>query len=221
MTDEELKVLLSQRTGMEQRVYEALRVNGPMSDPQLRQVLGSSGSGPRDALAKLLPIGLVRHTGRASAPGKAMLYEATPASEVEAAVERYAVRKPRRTTRRARSAPGPRLAELRRMEPGDFRQWHAVRQRVLAQTKLLYRVDKMAFWESAPADELELVLDEVLELRAWCEDVIAAIGERAEHESVKAKVTKLRATNGRTASEQETARRLADRISRKLIQQDD
>ncbi|MDQ3741971.1 MAG: hypothetical protein M3389_13615 [Actinomycetota bacterium] len=204
---------------MEQRVYAALKAHGPKSDPQLRALLGSSGSGPRDALAKLLPIGVVRHAGRASTPGKAMLYEATPAPEVEEAAERYAVRKPQRT-KRARVAATPRLAELRRMEAGDFRQWHAARQRVLSQTKLLYKIDKMAFWESAPADELQLVLEEVVELRAWCDDVIAAIGERREHEAVKAKVTKLRATAGRTAPEQETAGRLADKISRKLISQD-
>src|SRR4051794_161020 len=183
MRSDEFERQLNARTGTEQRVYAALRERGPMSDMQLREFLGSRGSGPRDALKKLLPIGFVRLAGRAGTHGKPWLYEATLPSDVETAAESYAARTPKRKRRKA--STNNKLSDLRRMQPGDFREWHAVRQRILSQTKLLTRVDTMAFWETAPLDELELVLEEVVELQDWAEDVIASIGERSEHEAIK------------------------------------
>lgn len=215
MDGPQLERAMQTRTGMERRVYDSLRQHGRLTDRQLRELLGSRGSGPRDALAKLLPTGLVRYAGRAAAPGRPMQYEATPPAQVEAAAERYAVRKPKRQRRRA--SVGARIRELRGMAPGDFRDWHAARQRILSQTKLLTNVEPMAFWEVVPLDELEMILDEVRELRDWTEGVIAAIAERAEHESVKKKIGKLRATDGRTPQEKETARRLEEKLRRKLI----
>src|SRR5437773_4029228 len=115
MDETALESLLSERSGTERRVYEALRMRGKMTDRQLRDLLHSPGSGPRDALAKLLPLGVIRYAGKASTKGNPMQYEATPPGDIEEEVARYAARKPKRT-RRGGKSPGSRLAELRQME---------------------------------------------------------------------------------------------------------
>ncbi len=204
---------------MEQRVYGALSERGPLTDRDLRELLGSRGSGPRDALQKLLPTGAIRHAGKASTAGRPMLYEATPLAEVEAAAERFSVRKPRR--RRSRRSAGARLAELRQMEDGDCRKWYPVRDQLLATLGPLTQTLEMAFWKSVPPDELELALEEIEELHDAAGDALAAGRERLEHEKHKSKIEKLQATEGRTAPERDTANRLADKLSRKLIPGDD
>ncbi len=217
MTNDELQTLLSSRTGMERRVYEALQRAGKMTDRQLREVLHSRGSGPRDALAKMLPLGLVRHAGKAPTPGHPMQWEATPASEVHETKERYEGRKPR-PNRLHRKSPGARLAELRQMEPGDPRKWYPSRDKILATVPLLTATIKMAFWESVPIDELELALDEITELHEAAGDALAAGRERLQHEKYKAKIDKLQRTSGRTPAEKEVAARKVDKLNRKLIQ---
>jgi hypothetical protein len=204
---------------MEQRVYDALLHHGALTDRNLRELLGSRGSGPRDALQKLLPTGVVRHAGKATTAGKPMLYEATPLTEVELAAERFAVRKPRR--RRSRKSAGARLAELRQMEDGDCRKWYPVRDQILATVGALSQTIQMAFWKSVPLDELELALEEIEELYEAAGEALAAGRERLEHEKQKSKIEKLRATDGRTVAERDTAERLASKLRRKLIPGDD
>jgi hypothetical protein len=218
MTEDELHRLLCLRTGTEQRVYEALRSHGKMTDRQLRDLLGSPGSGPRDALKKMLPLGLVRHAGPASTKNNPMQWEATPAAEIEAAQQRYAVLAPP-AGRRARSSPGARLAELRQMEQGDPRRWHPVRDKVLATLPLLTETVRMALWESVPVAELELALEEIEELHQATDAALAAGRERLQHEKNKAKIAKLQRTAGRTPAEKEVAARKADALRKKLIQQ--
>jgi hypothetical protein len=217
MNEPELQKLLDSRTGTERKVYSALRQNGKMTDRQLRDLLRSPGSGPRDALAKMLPLGIVRYAGKASTTGNPMQYEATPAAEVEEAAASYVVRKPKRV-RRARTPPGARLAELRQMEPGDCRKWYPARDQILATLPLLSDTMKMAFWESVPLDELQLALDEIEELHEAAGEALAAGRERVEHEKYKSKIEKLERTKGRTAPELDVAARKANHFRRKLIQ---
>lgn len=219
MTEQELQKLLDACTGTERRVYTALREHGPLTDRNLRELLGSRGSGPREALRKLLPLGAVRFAGKASTAGNPMQYEATPLAEVEAQAESYAVRKPPR--RRAHRSPGARLADLRQMEEGDFREWHPVRDQILSTLGVLSRALKMTFWKSVPPDELELALAEIEELHEATGEALAAGRERLEHEKQKAKIEKLQATSGRTASERDTADRLTKKLRTKLIPGDD
>lgn len=219
MTEQELQELLEARSKMERRVYGALRERGPLTDRNLREMLGSRGSGPRDALQKLLPIGVVRFAGKASTAGNPMQYEATPLAEVEAQANSYAVRKPRR--RRAGRSAGARLADLRQMEEGDFREWHPVRDQILSTLSVLSRALKMTFWKSVPPDELELALAEIEELHEATGEALAAGRERLEHEKQKAKIEKLQATSGRTAAERDTANRLTKKLKTKLIPGDD
>ena len=204
---------------MERRVYTALHESGPLTDRNLREMLRSRGSGPRDALQKLLPLGVVRFAGKASTAGNPMQYEATPPAEVEAQAESYAIRKPQR--RRARRSPGARLTDLRQMEEGDFREWHPVRDQILSTLGVLSRELKMTFWKSVPPDELELALTEIEELHEATGEALAAGRERLVHEKQKSKIEKLQATSGRTAAERDTADRLAKRLKTKLIPGDD
>jgi hypothetical protein len=217
MTEDELQTLLRSRTRTEQRVYEALQRDGKMTDRQLRELLQSRGSGPRDALAKMLLLGLVRHAGKASTSGNPMQWETTPVSEIEQTRKRYEGRKPR-PNRRTRKSPGARLAELRQMEPGDPRKWYPNRDKILATVPLLTGTIKMAFWESVPVDELELALDEITELHEAAVEALAAGQERLQHEKYKAKIDKLQRTSGRTPAEKEVAARKVEKLSQRLIQ---
>jgi hypothetical protein len=217
MTQDELEALLNGRSGTERKVYEALRRNGKMTDRQLRDSLHSPGSGPRDALAKMLRLGLVRHAGKASTKGHPMQWEPTPASEIEETRERYEVLQPT-STRRSRKSPGARLGELRQMEQGDPRKWHPTRDKILAALPLLTATIKMAFWESVPVEELQLALDEIAELHEATGDALAAGRERLQHEKFKAKIDKIQRTHGRTDAEKDVAARKAEALSRKLIQ---
>lgn len=216
MNDSELQLLLKARSGTERRVYEALRQNGRMTDRQLRDLLGSPGSGPRDALERLLPLGLVRHAGKAATKNNPMQYEATPLAEIEEEKARYAVRKPRKRARRVAS-PGARLAEVRQMEQGDPRKWYPARDKVLAALPLLASTVKMSFWESVPPAELQLALDEIEELHKAAGDALAAGCERLEHEKYKSKIDKMNNRRGRTAAETEVVDRKVEALSRKLI----
>lgn len=217
MTEDELQEVLRSRTATERRVYERLKCNGKLTDMQLRGLLNSSGSGPRDALKKMLTAGLVRHAGRASTKGQPMQYEVTPASEIEETRERVAVQKSKRT--RGRSSPGTRLAELRvSMEQGDCRKWYPARDQILASLPLLKDTVKMAFWESVPVQELELALGEIEELHDAAGEALAAGRLRLEHEKNKAKIEKLARTEGRTPAEKAVAARKAEGLRRRLIE---
>ena len=218
MTEDELQTLLRTRSGTEQRVYWALREHGVMTDRQLRDLLHSPGSGPRDAIKRLLPLGLVRHAGKASTKNYPMQYEAMPASAVEDAVARYAVMKPPKKARRATTSPQARLAELRQIQLGDCRKWYPARDQILATVPLLSDTVRMSFWESVPIDELKLALSEIEELYEAAGDALAAGRERLEHEKNKAKIEKLGRTKGRTGPEKEVAARKAEVLRRKLIQ---
>src|SRR3954454_13467581 len=99
MDESAFQQLLSGRSGTERKVYDALRAHGKMTDRQLRDLLRSPGSGPRDALARLLPLGLVRHAGKAATKNNPMQYEATPLGAIEEEQRRYAVRKPAKKPR--------------------------------------------------------------------------------------------------------------------------
>jgi hypothetical protein len=217
MDETGLQRLLSERSGTERKVYEALRTRGRMTDRQLRDLLQSPGSGPRDALAKLLPLGLVRYAGKAATKNKPMQYEVTRLAEIEEEQKRFEVLKPTKRAKRSHASPGARLAELRQMQHGDVRKWYPNRDKILAALPLLSNTVRMSFWESVPPDELRLALDEIEELHAAAAEALEAGRERLRHEKHKTKIEKLERTNGRTVAEQDTAARKAENLRRKLI----
>lgn len=169
-------------------------------------------------MSKMLPLGLVRHAGKASTKGNPMQWEATPASEIEETKQRYDTLKPSsKKNRRLRNSPGARLAELRQMERGDCRKWYPTRDEILATLPRLTRTIRMAFWESVPVEELELALEEIEELHEATSAALAAGRQRLEHERNKAKIEKLQRTNGRTVAEKDVAARKAETLRGKLI----
>jgi chaperonin cofactor prefoldin len=104
------------------------------------------------------------------------------------------------------------------MEAGDARKWYPARDKILAALPLLADTIKMSFWEAVPVDELQLALDEIEELHEAATDALRVGRERLEHEKYKAKLTKMKATNGRTDAEVEVIQRKAKTLRRKLIQ---
>jgi hypothetical protein len=217
MTTEERDTLLATLSPTERGIYSAL-VQGKLSSTALRNAVGRT-DGMTTELRRLMAHGLIRFAGRERRNRgiNPAMYEQVPLGEVEEAATKFAARRPKR---RRRSA-GSKLAELRRRERGEFSRWHRTRKRILEETQLLAQVEQMAFWEAVPADELELVLEEVLDLRDWADAAIEAIGERQADDATRAKIDKLRATNGRTSAEEETARKHVERLSGRLIPRDD
>lgn len=200
----------------EQRIYDALE-GGKLSSTDLRSAAGRA-DGMTTELRRLMSHGLIRLAGRAHVERgiKPRMYERVPLTEIEVEAQKFASRRP---TRRRRSAAS-KLTEMRRRERGEFSGWHRVRKRVLEETQLLTQIETMAFWEAVPEDELEMVLDEVLELREWVNAVVEAVSERKADDTTREKIKKLLATSGRTEAEIETAQRHAGRLSAKLIPSD-
>jgi len=217
MTEQELQTLLSGLSRTEQDIYKTLTAQqGPMTAPMLRGPVRRT-DGLTMELRHLCELGLIRPIGRKVIVGKhpAMAYVTVPVRDIERARERFAIRSPRRR-RRGRRSGGPGIPQLREMERGDYEQWYRVRRRVIELNQIVVQAEKMSFWEAAPDDERRLVLSELQELLAATEDAIAAFEMRADDDATRDKIDKLRATNGRTPAENATARRLADKLERKL-----
>jgi hypothetical protein len=214
LTEQERDDLLSSLSTTEQLIYKAMVAQGgPMTAPMLRAPVRRS-DGLTMELRRLCQLGLIRPLGRRVIVGKhpAMAYLTVGLSDIEKARERFAVRGPRRRRRR----PGPGIAQLREMEQGDYEHWYRIRRRVLELTQVVVQAEKMSFWEVAPEDERELVLGELCGLKVATEDAIAAFQMREDDDSMREKIRKLRATNGRTPAEAATGRRLADKLEEKL-----
>jgi hypothetical protein len=217
MDNDERDSLVQTLGRTEQQIYAALE-HGRLSSTDLRQVAGGRSDGMTAEFNRLMEHGLVRVVGReARARGMApRMFERVPLADVEANAEKYAARRPKTRRRKA----GSKLAEMRRRQAGEFQGWHRTRKRILEETQLLTHIEKQAFWESVPEDELALVLDEILELREWADAAIEAIGERNADDATRAKIDKLLVTNGRTEGEEDNARAAVERLSAKLIPSD-
>ncbi|MBA3432160.1 MAG: hypothetical protein H0U16_11870 [Actinobacteria bacterium] len=217
MTEQELATVLEALSRTEQDIYKTLDAEqGPMTAPMLRGPVRRT-DGLTMELRRLCELGLVRPLGKKVIAGRhpAMAYVTVPLKDVEKAAERFNVRSPRRR-RRSRHSRGPGISQLREMERGDYELWYRVRRRVLELTQMVVQAEKMSFWDAAPEDERELVLAELRGLQVATEDAIAAFQMRAEDDATREKIEKLRETNGRTAAETATARRLARKLEEKL-----
>jgi hypothetical protein len=217
MTEQERDDLLRGLSPTEQLIYKSLDSRGgPMTAPMLRQPV-SRTDGLTFELRHLCELGLIRPMGKKAIDGRhpATAYRTVALGDIEKTRERFAVRSPRRR-RSGRRRAGPGIAELRKMETGDYEQWYRVRRRILELTQIVVQAEKMAFWEIAPDDERGLVAGELEELAAATEETIAALRMREEDDVTRDKIEKLRVTNGRTPAEAETGRRLAKKLEEKL-----
>lgn len=154
---------------------------------------------------RLQAAGLIRQVGRN--PGR---YSPVPLVEVEEAASHYRLKKKRTTKRRGSRN---RLAELRVYAHGDYSEFYRVHRRVIELSEYVsHHVVRMAFWAAAPKDELARVVDELADLRDAIDSAVACLGQRTDDDALLDKISKLEATNGRTAAEAETARTLAARL---------
>lgn len=196
-----------------QKIYAALRQANVLTAPQMRAPTGRS-DGMRPELNALLERGLIKRAGKVGThPKRAMSYRIVPPGDIEAAAEQYAASKPKPKPKRITRAA---TAEARKMEAGDWSKWYRARRRLLELTAMVVQMDDMAFWEAPSEEDRERVLGAMLELSDWLDVTIASYRERGYDDDLRAKMEKLSVTNGRTGPEIETARRLADKLERKL-----
>lgn len=217
MTEQERDELLASLSRTEQDIYRTMMASGgPMTAPMLRGPVRRT-DGLTMELRHLSELGLLRPVGKRSINGKpsAMVYVLVPISDIERARERFAIRSPRRR-KQGRRSRGATIAQLRTMEHGDYEHWYRVRRRILELTQIVVQAEKMSFWEAAPQDERELVLNELTDLHVATGEAIAAFQMRDDDDAVRAKIEKLQETNGRTDAEVATARRLATKLGKRL-----
>jgi hypothetical protein len=217
MTEQERDNLLRGLSPTENQIYRTLAARGgPMTAPMLHEPVRRT-DGLTFELRHLSELGLIRPLGKKAIDGKhpAMAYGIVALADIETARERFAVRSPNRR-RVGRRNGGPTIAQLREMEHGDYEHWYRVRRRILELVHIVVQAEKMSFWEAAPDDERDLVLDELRRLQDATGDAIAAVEMRKDDDATREKIEKLLQTKGRTPAEVSTAQRLARRLKTKL-----
>jgi hypothetical protein len=196
------------------KVYEVIRSGGPLTKNELHRLLG--GKSHKVSFTNTMPplqrAGLIREAGCERVEGGrkvGKLWEATPIAGIERQRARY-----------AQDHGGPsssqRVADLRRMEKGDFADWYACRRRIVELTGLLTTVEPMTFWEASPDEDLLLIGEELVELKSWAGRVLNALDARRADDATRTKIAKLRNTTGRTPSEAEAFQRKAHRLESAL-----
>jgi hypothetical protein len=211
------------------QTLDAFRAHGPMTDKQLEATLPTSewrtrdgqpfkaaGMEVRTLRRRLSAIGLIEPAGKTKDTG-AGIYRATATGRVEAAALRFAslskaARKPTRG-----QTPAAKLAELRKLSPGDWSHFNRVRKMILQVGPALESVQTMAFWTVAD-DDLELIQREIEDLVEWGHLALDAIRTRQEDDATRRKIEKLLDPNtaGRTEHEIAAARRRADKLRERL-----
>jgi hypothetical protein len=162
-------------------------------------------------LQRLQVAGLLRQVGKNPAR-----YAAVPLTEVEDAVDRYALRKKRKTRRKTNRS---RMADLRTYEHGDYSEFYRVHRRVLELGEYVrLQITKMAYWKAAPKDDLAQVATELVALREAIDEAMMCLKERADDDDLLAKIEKLEATDGRTEAEAQSFKAAAQRLRRQYDQ---
>lgn len=224
-----LELELQQKPRLRQAL-EAFRRRGSLTDKELQEALPTDewrtskglpftavGMEVRTLRRRLAELGLIQPAGK-TATGAAV-HKATPEGQVEAAARKFA-NALKRTKKRKRGglSPAAKLAELRKMAPGDWSQFDKTRRTILRLGPALEAVEPMAFWDSAPADELEWVRQEIEDLIEWGQRALDAMQTRQEDDATRRKIAKLRDANnsGRTEHEIVAARRAAEKLAERL-----
>jgi hypothetical protein len=212
------------------QALEAFRKRGPMTDKELEAALPTAewrtnkglpftavGMEVRTLRRRLAELGLIQPAGRETTG--AAIYKATPTGQAEAAARKFANALKYGKKRKGRGpSPAARLAEMRKMTPGEWSQFDRTRRTILRLGPALEAIEPMAFWEAAPPDELEWVRQEIEELVEWGQRALEAVKTRQEDDATRRKIAKLRDpnTSGRTEHEIAAARRRADKLAERL-----
>jgi hypothetical protein len=124
---------------------------------------------------------------------------------------------------RPRRRAGKRLREIQTARRAGLKGLIDVQYRIVEMTSLLESIDvgAEAATEDGPvAGVLATVLDDLLELQIWMDHTLSQSGAYLDHAQKLGKIRKLREeTAGRTDAEIATARRLADKLERRLDNQ--
>jgi hypothetical protein len=212
------------------QALEAFREGGPMNDKELQAALPTDewrtskgvpftavGMEVRTVRRRLAELGLIQPAGTEKTG--AAIYKATPTGQVEAAARKFAnaIKRGKQRKPRGQSAAA-KLAEMRRMVPGEWSRFDRTRRTILRLGPALEAIQPMAFWEAAPPDELDWVRQEIEDLVEWGQQALEAIKTRKDDDATREKISKLRDpnTSGRTEHEIANARRLADKLAERL-----
>ena len=212
------------------QALEAFRRLGSLTDKELQDALPTAewrtskglpftavGMEVRTLRRRLAELGLIQPAGKTGTG--AAVHKATPAGQAEAAARKFANALKRTKKRQGRGpSPAAKLAEMRKTLPGEWSQFDKTRRTILRLGPALEAVEPMAFWRSAPADELEWVRQEIEDLVEWGQRALDAMQTRREDDATRRKIAKLRDANtaGRTEHEILAARRAAEKLAERL-----
>lgn len=207
--------LLSGLSPTSRKIYEALS-EGPLTSPGLRAPTGRA-DGMSKELEQMCSLGLIRRIGkeRRAVGISPVIYAVTSLAEIEQTAQTYETRK---SKGRKRRVPKSRMAELAKMETGDYADWYQTRKKIIQLAALLTGgYTKALFWEVAgdPYD-MERFLTELLDLQEATDDLVVAVKQRMADEDTRRKIDKLSATNGRTDAEAELFAKKAASMKEKL-----
>lgn len=211
------------------QALDAYRQRGAMTDKELEAALPTTewrtkkgrpftatGMEVRTLRRRLAEVGLIQPAGKT--PTGAAVYKATPEGQIEAAAKKFAAHAEKAKKRKPRGqSPAAKLAEMRRLAPGQWSQFHRTRKTILQLGPALEAIETMAFWEAAPPDELEWVRQEISDLVEWGQRALEAIETRQQDDAIRRKIGKIRDnTAGRSEHEIVSGRRLADKLAERL-----
>lgn len=218
MTQDDYEALVARLDPNDRAMLAEAKRLGTATVSDLRPVT----KGPKTG--KPMEYGLTRELQRLQEKGLLRLvekkpkarYAPVPVSEVEDAVERYALRKKRKTKRKTNRS---RMAEIRTYEHGDYAEFYRVHRRVVELGEYVgVHITKMAYWQAAPKDDLAHVAAELIALRDAIDDAMMCLKERADDDEALAKIAKLEATNGRSGPEAEAFKAVAQKLRRQYEQ---
>jgi hypothetical protein len=210
------------------QMLEAYRARGPMNDKDLQAALPTAswrtnkglpftavGMEVRTLRRRLAELGLIQPAGRE--PTGAAIYKATPPGQAEAAARKFANALKRGKKRKSRGqSAAAKLADMRKMVPGEWSQFDRTRRTILRLGPALEAIEPMAFWEAAPPDELAWVRQEIEDLVEWGHRALEAMKTRQEDDATRLKIAKLQNTSGRTDHEIAAARRAGEKLAERL-----
>jgi hypothetical protein len=175
---------------------------------------GDVGIEVRTLRRRLAELGLIQPSGRR--PSGAAIYKKTPPGRAEAAARAFAGALGRAKKRKTRGVAAAKLAEMRKLEPGEWTQFDKTRKTILRLSPALRAILPMSFWEVVPSDELDWLRQEIEDLVGWGQQALDAFKTRKEDDALRGKIEKLQETAGRNEHEIANAKRIAKKLAERL-----
>ena len=191
------------------KMFAVIEEHGPLGAPDMRRDLPLNNGhgtwkgradGMTAELRRLQASGLVQQTGTRPSPGgpRTRVYAATPEDQIAKAAQKFARKQPK-VRKRDMSGMTARIADYRRMEKEEGlsarAHWIEKRRRVLELGKIFRDLEPMVYWseKAVPADELELVYDELVKVVAAGLKLESAVDSLRGDKQLREKIKALRA----------------------------